>query len=118
MSSLGLEEVPIYRRDTVLFEWLLEDEEGNALTDLTGWTAKFSGKENLDDDDADAVFNLTVTIVPEESKAYLELPASAVEAGRYVAELRLLKAAVVSPAATAKERTVSQFVLVVKKDVL
>lgn len=127
MSSLGLEEVFIFRRDTTLFEWDLKDEGGQPAAGLDGWTAKFSGKANLDDADADAVFDLDVELSAPDSKAMLELPADAVAAGRYVAELRLLKDSVPpaselddeeEPDEPAKEETVHQFMLVVRKDVL
>lgn len=113
MSSLGLEEVVVYRRDTPPLEWTLTDEDG-AVFPLSGWTAKLSAKASLEDADADRLFDESVTLNADTGIATVKLPAAALATdGRFVCELRLLKAG--SPA---EELTVHQFLLIVRKDVL
>lgn len=104
-----MDEAKVYRRDTQEITWDLIDDSGQRF-DVTGYTAKLSAKRNIDDADADRVFDVDVTLDVENSRAKVTLtPTELAEYGRLIAELRLIKAGA--------QLTVHQFELDVQKDV-
>lgn len=111
-----MDEVIVYRRDSPTFLWNVTDENANPFPfEDSGYTiAKFGLKRNIEDDDADKVLDVSVALDFENSCANLTLaPGSLVEDGEYIAELRLIHSS--DPA---KQKTIHQFRMIVKQDVL
>lgn len=73
MSQLNF---TVVRGDTLPLELEVIDDDTGLAQDLTGWTAFMTIKEDLEDDDVDAVVSKTVNPIPSPTLGIVDLSAT------------------------------------------